>query len=146
MKVLIYDKYQSGFQKLHSTQTALLKDANDIQIASNTGDCSILVLLDLSSAFDTVAHHILIHRLRNCMCMSGSALHWFSSYSTDRGFAAPIGGFVSSQSHLSWGGSTGLCSGPSTSYHLYADDIQLYFTFKAPVSPGPLLPTPSKNR
>lgn len=56
-------------------------------MASDTGNCTVVVLLDLSSAFDTVDHLILLDRLRNHVGISGGALDWFASYLADRSFS-----------------------------------------------------------
>lgn len=112
-------------------------------MASDVGDCSVLVLLDLSSAFDAVDHHILIKRLRDWVSISGIALDWFASYLADRSFTVSIGDFVSDSSPLSCGVPQGSVEGPllfslyllplgqiinsfNITYHLYADDIQLH--------------------
>jgi len=56
-------RFQSAYRAYHSTETAVLKVFTDILFAVDAGDLSALVLLDLSAAFDTVDHGILLHRL-----------------------------------------------------------------------------------
>jgi len=73
------DNFQSGFRPHHSTETALIKIINDIRLNTDIGKLSVLVLLDLSAAFDTVDHNILLDRLENWVGLSGMVLKWFRS-------------------------------------------------------------------
>ena len=77
---------QSGFRPHHSTETALVKVFNDIHLNTDRGRISVLVLLDLSAAFDTVDQNILLDRLENWVGLSGTVLNWFESYLKDRDY------------------------------------------------------------
>ncbi|CAD6239348.1 GSCOCG00012552001-RA-CDS, partial [Cotesia congregata] len=58
----LLDKYQSGFRKFHSTQSALLRLTEDIRCARDRGELTLLVLFDLSKAFDYRSQSILNDR------------------------------------------------------------------------------------
>ncbi len=64
----------------HSTETALTRVTNALLLWSDRGCISLLVLLDLSTAFDTIDHNILSNRLENDVGIRGSALAWIKSY------------------------------------------------------------------
>ena len=72
--------FQSAYRKYRSKETAFLCMINDLIQASDTGHESILSLIDLSTAFDTIDHGILIKRLHTTFGSSGTVLDWFTSY------------------------------------------------------------------
>lgn len=76
----IYDQFQSGFRPRHSTGTALLKVTNDLLMSVDAGNCVVLVLLDLSAAFDSADHKILLDHLSQWVGIKWNALKRFSSY------------------------------------------------------------------
>ena len=79
----LYNTCQSAYRPGHSTETALLKVVNDLFLSLNKGNISVLALLDFSSAFDTIDHPILVHRLHTDFGFTDTVLQWFSSYLTD---------------------------------------------------------------
>ncbi len=85
----ILDIFQSGFQTKHGTESALLKVTNDILLSIDSGKRVALMMLDLTAAFDTLDHAILIERLRDYVGIKGVALKWFSSYLQDRTCLVP---------------------------------------------------------
>ena len=65
-------------------RNTLLKVQNDILMNMNYKHVPLLVLLDLSAAFDTVDHNILLARLKSSIGINGTALNWFTSYLNNR--------------------------------------------------------------
>ncbi len=95
----LYPKLHSAYRKYHSTETALLKVTNDILLNMNSQRVSLLVLLYLSAAFDTIDHSILLNRLKYNLAINGAALSWFESYLTNRKLYVSIS-TVQSQKNL----------------------------------------------
>jgi Reverse transcriptase (RNA-dependent DNA polymerase) len=79
----------------HCTETALLKVVNDLLLAADHGEVSALCLLDLSAAFDTVDHELLLSRLQSRFSVVGMALNWFISYLINQSYAAVYGSNLS---------------------------------------------------
>ena len=114
--------FQSAYKKGHSTESALVRVHNDILRATDNGGCVTLLLLDLSAAFDTVDHAILLSRLRDRFGVSGTALAWFQSYLSDRSQFVSIDGKRSSRRGLSCGVPQGFVLGPLL-YLLYTSPL-----------------------
>ena len=74
---------QSAYREFHSTETALCSIVSDLLEYMDNGKCAILILLDLSAAFNTVDHKLLIDDLMY-IGMEGVALNWFKSYLENR--------------------------------------------------------------
>uniref|UniRef100_A0A8C2WWG8 Zona pellucida-like domain containing 1b n=1 Tax=Cyclopterus lumpus TaxID=8103 RepID=A0A8C2WWG8_CYCLU len=74
----LLDPHQSGFKAGHSTETTLLAVSEQLHTARAASLSSVLILLDLSAAFDTVNHQILLSSLQD-LGISGTALSLFSS-------------------------------------------------------------------
>ena len=67
---------QSAYKKYHSTETALVKVQSDIAEALNSGSMVVLLMTDLSAAFDTLEHSTLLDRFQHTYGITGSALAW----------------------------------------------------------------------
>ena len=139
----LLEPFQSAYRKSHSTETALLRVVNDLLQASDRGEVSILTLLDLSAAFDTIDHEILLNRLQDVFGCTGVVLSWFRSYLSDRTQSVVVSGAQSAPSLLKYGVPQGSVLGPILftmytqqlslvikpfllSYHFFADDTQLH--------------------
>ena len=142
----LYPKYQSAYRKGHSCETALLKVVNDIQKEISSRNMVAMMLLDLSSAFDTIDHSVLLNKLNKDFGISGSVLEWIKSYLSNRTFAVRISNIEGQPVILIFGVPQGSILGPllfvlyigdvvniaknhGFNAHLYADDCELYISF-----------------
>ena len=136
--------HQPAYKPGHSTETALLTIKNEVHLSLARGEPTALVLLDLSAAFDTIDHNILLGYLKSWFGLGGTALRWFASYLRNRCQAIKIGSTLSELSNLIYGVPQGSVLGrllfslyttplskiirlhPHIKFHFYADDTQLY--------------------
>jgi hypothetical protein len=144
----LINSFQSAYIKHHSTETTLLSVHDHIIKAISHQQITCLTLLDLSAAFDTIDHSILLERLSSWFGISSTALSWVKSYLVNRSFHVSIDNSKSSIFQLLYGVPQGSVLGPllfilyttplstiisnsSANHHLYADDTQLFLSFSA---------------
>lgn len=113
-----FEPMQSAYRKNFSVETALLKVHNDILVTLDNGGEALLILLDLSSAFDTIDHSLIIARLQFRYGIASTALDWFSSYLDQRHQCVTANGCSSKKNSSSmeslkgpsWGHSCSRCT------------------------------------
>lgn len=120
---------------------------SDIALSVDAGNPAVLVLLDLTAAFDTVDHAVLVSRLEQYVGIPGTALQWFRSYLANTSFSVVIGDLCSSHAFLPCGVPQGSILCPilfllymlplgsivkrhNLSFHFYADDLQIYLPMR----------------
>ena len=108
----LHEPYQSAYHRNHSTETALLKVKSDISSAVDSGLVSVLLMLDMSAAFDTVSHTTLISRLESVFELQGTVLKWFNSYLTGRCQKVVLNGKSSEIAEIGSGVPQGSVLGP----------------------------------
>ena len=141
-EVGVVPRYQSVYRKLHSTETALCKIHDDLVSNTSHGKASISVLLNLSAAFDTVDHQLLLSDFSDCG-VEGTVLSLLESSLENRKHCVAIGESRSESTALQYGGLQGSVLGPvlftvytgtlaflleahGVSYHFFLQMTQLY--------------------
>src|SRR5664279_4437542 len=111
-KYSLFPVFQSAYRVHYSTETALVRLHNDMVSVIDNGEVGGLVLLDMSSAFDTVDHQVMLDVLHRRFDVRDAALDWFRSYFSDRTQVVPIGSSVSRERSLITGVPQGSAFGP----------------------------------
>ena len=139
----LFPPNQSAYRQHHSTETAVCIVHNDIVRAVDRGHVTAMVMLDLSAAFDTVDHQVLLEVLQNRFAVTGVTLDWFQSYLSSRTQTFEFERSQSATYPVDCSVPQGSTLGPvkfisytediisifehhNLKHHMYADDIQLY--------------------
>ena len=151
-----YCKFQSAYRKGCSTETALVRVVSDVLRASGKGQCTVLLALDISAAFDFDAVELstLLERARTVFGVTGGALDWMRSFVTSRAQFIAVGSersdtVVACSSGVPQGSVLGpilfgmyvspvgdVITQHNVGFHQYADDLQMYMS---------LTPTPNRS-
>ena len=126
----LFEIRQSAYRKYHSTETAVLSVLEGLLTKSDEKLVSVLALLDLSAAFDTLDHAILLRRLESTFGISGLALSWFESYLSDRTQSVVVDGLMSTSVPLVFGVPQGSVLGPVL-FTLYSQPLSDVIAFTA---------------
>ena len=137
--------FQSAYRKGYSTETSLIKLCNDLLWSMERQEATMVVLLDLSAAFDTVDHDLLLRIFQNRFGLMGTALQWYDNYLRPRRMKVCVNGTYSKELNLKHRVPQGSCLGENNfvaycapiedivkepvSISGYADDHSLHRTF-----------------
>ena len=121
---LLIDKNYAYSEK-HSAEHLLLKVVNDLYMSFDKNVPSVVVLLDLSAAFDTVEHSKLLEILEHEIGIEGTALRWFKSFLVGRTQKVKIGDEYSEEVELKYGVAQGSVLGPPL-FKIYIRSLYKY--------------------
>ena len=142
----LLNPFQSAYRTGYSTESVLVRLHNDVITAHENGRLSVIAFLDLSAAFDTVDHTLLLERLEHSYGLTDTVLAWFTSYMTGRTQSVRISNVNSSSHAISCGVPQGSVPGPrlytlysapisdiirtyNVDHMIYADDTCIYIVF-----------------
>jgi hypothetical protein len=140
----LLNPHQSAYRTYHSCESSILFIQSIIFTAMDTGLVALLVLIDLSAAFDTVNHEILLTKMGK-LGIKDDALAWCRNYLTDRSQSVSVCGDLSESINLCRGVPQGSVLGPmfftiyvndlaaviqkhKLQHMMYADDLQIVLT------------------